>query len=120
MQKKLSQDDINEIILKCIKLVKKKPANFFVLKNLRTSMGLCYDDHIEVNPARQFLETSIHECVHFLYPEWSETMVVYAESRVMNSADYEKLMEFSMRLSLKLYKKEKKKNKHKLKKDKEL
>ena len=70
-------------------------------------MGFCHWDWIEIDPRKEFLQTSIHECIHFLRPDWSESMVLYAESRIMNQASYLDLMEFIKCLSSKLYKKEK-------------
>jgi hypothetical protein len=106
--KKLDYDDCENLINQCIKLVKKQDSDFFVLKKLKGCvMGLCYWDWIEIDPRKEFLQTSIHECLHYLNPDWSETMVKYAESRIMNQATHLKLMEFISLLSTKLYKKEK-------------
>jgi hypothetical protein len=119
--KHLTKNECEKLLQQCIRLVKKKESNFFVLRKLRGVMGLCYWDWIELDPRKEFLPTAIHECLHFLYPDWSETYIRYAESRIMNQSSFLKLMEFISNLSLKLYKKEynrkksirKKKNKRK-------
>jgi hypothetical protein len=105
--KRLNCEDCENLINQCIKLVKKQDSDFFILKKLKGRvMGLCHWDWIEIDPRKEFLETSIHECLHYINPDWSETMVAYAESRIMNQVTYLKLMEFASLLSSKLYKKE--------------
>jgi hypothetical protein len=37
--------------------------------------GLCYGNHITVNPVHQTTDTLIHEILHRLHPEWSENYV---------------------------------------------
>jgi hypothetical protein len=115
--RKLSKKQCENLVQECIELVKKKRSNFFILKKLKGAHGICWWDHIEIDPRKEFLSTSIHECLHFLYPDWSETDIMYAESRIMNRVDYLKLMEFISLLTLKLYNKEKyrKKNRKKTK-----
>jgi hypothetical protein len=121
--KNLTSKECEKLLQECIKLVKKADSKFFILRKLKGVMGLCYWDWIELDPRKDFLPTSIHECLHFLYPDWSETYIRYAESRIMNQASFLKLMEFISCLSLKLYKKEfnkkyylRKKSKYKKKK----
>jgi len=107
--KHLDKENCEKLINECIDLVKKKNSDFFVLKKLKGVMGFCYWDWIELDPRKDFLPTAIHECLHFLHPDWSETMIRYAESRIMNQVEFFKLMEFISILSSKLYKKEKNK-----------
>lgn len=82
---KLSKNDIKEVYRSCLRLVKRKPPEFFVLRKMRGAHGYCNWTDIEINPNGEFLATAYHECIHFLYPDWSETMVLYAESRVINN-----------------------------------
>jgi hypothetical protein len=105
--KHIDKKNCDELIAECINLVKKQKSDFFVLKRLRGVMGFCYWDWIELDPRKDFLPTAIHECLHYLYPDWSESMILYAESRIMNQVEFLKLMEFISILSSKLYKKEK-------------
>jgi hypothetical protein len=111
---KLTKIETKKLFKSCINLVTKKPASFFVLKRLKNGIfGYCYYDEnrIEIDPRNQFLETAIHECIHFLNPSWSETDVLYAEKRILNNCSYKDLMLFTNTLSSKLYMKEKFKNK---------
>jgi hypothetical protein len=116
--KQLDKQNCEDLIKECINLVKQKKSDFFVLKKLRGVMGYCYWDWIELDPRKEFLPTSIHECLHYLYPDWSESMILYAESRIMNQVEFIKLMEFISILSSKLYIKEKNKKRNKKNKDK--
>lgn len=40
--------------------------------------------HITINPAHQTIDTLIHECLHRLYPAWSETYVRSRTSFIRN------------------------------------
>lgn len=111
----LSKKKCEILIKKCINLVKTQSLDFFVLKKLKGVMGYCYWDWIELDPRKEFLSTAIHECLHYIHPDWSESMVKYAESRIMNQVEYLKLMEFISSLSTKLYIKEKRKKRNKKK-----
>ena len=104
--KKLTKSDIDEIMEKCIKLARRKPPEFFSIKKMRRFEGSCNWTDIEIDPRRTFIGTSIHECVHYLFPKWCETQVLYAESRILNQADNLDLTQFLKYLSLKLYKTE--------------
>jgi len=72
-----------------------------------------------VDHRKDMLRTAYHECIHYLYPEWSETAVIYAESRVVNNCSILENVKFLKYLSSKVYqsllnqerdKKKKKKN----------
>jgi hypothetical protein len=108
--KRLSKKKCDILIQECIDLVKKQDPDFFILKKLKGAMGICHWEWIELDPRKNFLPTAIHECLHYLYEDWPETMILYAESRIMNQVEYVKLMEFISVLSSKLYKKEKNKS----------
>jgi hypothetical protein len=115
--KKLNQTQVKNIFLKCINLVKKKPAEFFNFKKMRGSEGLCNWTDIEIDYRRELLSTACHECVHYLYPDYSESMVRYIEKRIVNVCSKLDLAFFLKILSSKIYKSElqksvlKKKNK---------
>ena len=115
--KSLNKQDCDVMIDKCINLVKKQDSNFFVLKKLKKVWGMCYWDWIELDPRKNFIVTAIHECLHYLNPDWSESMVMYAESRIINQVEFLKLMEFVSILSSKLYIKEKNKKRNKKNKE---
>lgn len=117
---KIDQNDIAEIYKKCLNLIRRKPPGFVVFKKLRY-YGWCKEaeDLLEVDHRKDMLRTAYHECIHYLYPEWSETTVLYAESRVVNNCSIFENVKFLKHLSDKVYqallkeeraKKKKKKN----------
>lgn len=63
------------------------PKGFIVLKKLKTLHGACVfeDDLIEIDYRKEFVATLIHEVIHYLRNDWSESMVLYAEKRVINA-----------------------------------
>ena len=62
------------------------PKGFLVLKKLKTLHGACVfdDDLIEIDYRKEFVLTLIHEVIHYIKNDWSESMVLYAEKRVIN------------------------------------
>ena len=83
---KLTKKDSIKIFNKIIKLIKESDIDFFKLRKLKGAMGYCeWEDGISLDYRRELVPTLIHECIHFLYPSWSETQVLYAEKRVVNS-----------------------------------
>ena len=82
----LSKSEITSLYEECLKLVKKKSAGFIIFTKLKIHGWCIYeDDIIEVDYRKDFARTLYHECVHYLYPDWSETQVIYAESRLINN-----------------------------------
>jgi hypothetical protein len=61
---------------------------------------------LEIDYRRELLSTAYHECVHYLFPNYSETMVKYVESRIVNVCNTLDLAYFLKLLSNKLYKSE--------------
>jgi hypothetical protein len=104
--KKLTKKQIEEIHEKCVKLVKRKPADFFQFRKMKASVGLCNWTDIELDYRRDLLSTAYHECVHYLFPDYSEGMVKYIESRIVNVCEPLDLAYFLKILSNKLYKSE--------------
>ena len=104
--KKLTKKQIEEIHDKCVNLVKRKPADFFQFRKMKASVGLCNWTDIELDYRRDLLSTAYHECVHYLYPDYSESMVKYIESRIVNVCNPLDLAYFLKILSNKLYKSE--------------
>jgi len=83
---KLTKNDVKHIYRRCLHLVRTKPPDFFNLRKMRGVHGYCNWTDIEINTKGEVLATAYHECIHYIYPDWSETMVLYAESRVINNA----------------------------------
>ena len=102
---KLSKRDLEAIYNQCLRLVRRKPAEFFVFKKLRCC-GICSydDDTILLDHRRSVISTAYHECIHYLYPEWSESRVLYTESRIINSISVLDTTLFLKYLSIKVYK----------------
>lgn len=85
--KKLTKVDCNKIFKRVIRLIETSDLKFFKLKKLKGIMGYCeWENGIGLDYRRELIPTLVHECIHFLYPKWSETQVLYAEKRVINSA----------------------------------
>ena len=103
--RKLNKKHITVVYKKCLNLIKRKPPGFVVFKKLRY-YGWCKPDEdiLEVDPRKDMLRTAYHECIHYLYPDWSETMVLYAESRVINNCTIFDNVRFLKHLSDKVYK----------------
>lgn len=76
-----------------------KKLNFF---------GWClYDEDILiVDPRKSPIRTAYHECLHYLYPDWSETKVLRVESRMINKLTMLEIAQFMKYVSIKLYKNE--------------
>lgn len=83
---KLTKEDSIKLYNKIVRLIKKSNLDFFKLKKLKGVMGYCeWENGISLDYRRELIPTLIHECIHFLNPKWSETQVLYAEKRVVNS-----------------------------------
>jgi hypothetical protein len=110
---KLNKTQIKTIHKRCLSLIKRKEPSFFIFRKLRGAMGyMLWEDEkneekIEIDYRKSLLPTVIHECIHYLYPEWNETEVLYAESRVVNHLDSFEMAKILKLFSEKLYKNEK-------------
>lgn len=105
---KLSKQDITSIYNQCLRLVKRKPPEFFIFRKMRSCHGICdYEtETLEFDHRKDLVRTAYHECVHYLYPAWSETKVLYTESRLINSVSLLDTTRFLKDISAKLYKAE--------------
>lgn len=119
--KKFSKRQLNQIHEKCLNLVRRKPPSFLIFKKLRC-YGICdYEsDVVEIDHRKDMLRTAYHECVHYLYPDWSETQVLYVESRLINNLSLLDITRFLKYLAIKLYKSELQKSLAKKKKKKKI
>jgi hypothetical protein len=102
--KRLTKIQLNKIHNKCLNLVRRKPPEFFLFKKMRKFEGSCNWNDIEIDPRRDLISTAYHECVHYLYPDWSETQVLYTESRLVNNLYLWEITRFLKHLAIKLYK----------------
>jgi hypothetical protein len=101
---KLNKKDIKDIYRKCLYLVRNEPPEFFVLRKLRGVHGMCNWTDLEFGTRGELLSTGYHECIHYIFPDWSETMVLYAESRVINNVSIFDNARFLKNLVDKIYK----------------
>jgi hypothetical protein len=75
--------DLFEEIITCIQKQKK---GFFTLEKLKGVHGYCeWEDGIRLDYRKDFIPTIIHECIHLMYPLWTESQVCYSEKRVVNT-----------------------------------
>ena len=101
-----SKKQISFIYGKCLNLVKYKPAEFFNIRKMKKTVGLCNWTDIELDHRKDLLPTAYHECIHYLFPDYSETYVSYLEKRLVNSFDALDHSYFLKILSNKIYKSE--------------
>lgn len=104
--KRLTKKQVLDIHEKCLNLVKRKPPEFFQLKKMRRYQGSCNWTDIELDYRTELLSTAYHECVHYLFPDFSESMVLYTEKRIVNVCDPFDISYFLKTLANKLYKSE--------------
>jgi hypothetical protein len=102
--RKLTAEHITQIYKKCLSLLKRKQSGFIVFKRLQC-YGWCKwdEDVLEIDPRKDLLRTAYHECVHYLYPDWSETQVIYTESRLINQCSILENIKFLKILTEKVY-----------------
>lgn len=90
----LTKDECFDLFKDIKKLIKTAQPGFFRFKKLKGAMGYCeWEDGILIDYRRELLPTLIHECIHFLRPDWSETLVLYAEKRVINTIDIKDIID---------------------------
>ena len=109
--KKLAKRQLIHIHNRCINLIRRKPPTFFIFKKLGDCDGICdyENDVVKLDHRRDVVRVAYHECVHYLYPDWCETQVLYTESRLINTLSVLDVTLFLKYLSDKLYKSELKK-----------
>jgi hypothetical protein len=102
--RKLNRQHITNVYKRCLNLIRKKPPGFVIFKKLRYH-GWCREaeDILEVDHRKDMLRTAYHECIHYLYPSWSETQVIYAESRLINNCSILQNVKFLKCLVEKVY-----------------
>jgi hypothetical protein len=92
MKKKLNNKEALILYYRVIRLLKKVDKDFFRLKKLKGAMGYCeWEDGIVIDYRRELIPTIVHECIHYLEPDWTESQVLYSEKRVMNTVNIEQI-----------------------------
>ena len=83
---KLSKDDALALFQRIIICIKSQKRGFFIFKKLKGVHGWCeWEDGILLDYRKDLIPTIIHECIHLLEPDWSESQVAYSEKRVINT-----------------------------------
>ena len=102
--KLFTKKDVQSVYNRCLSLVRRKPAEFFIFKKLKICGWCLYDeDVVVIDHRKDMLRTAYHELIHYLYPDWSESQVIYAESRVVNGVTILDNARFLKMLSVKTY-----------------
>lgn len=108
---KINKKELSFLHNRCLSLIKRKPPEFLVFKKLGIFGWCLYDeDTLLVDHRKSPIRTAYHECLHYLYPDWSETKVLRVESKMINKLSMLEIAQFMKYLSLKLYKHELSKN----------
>jgi len=75
---------MQHLILTIINFIQSKPPEFFQFKKIHgRTTGMFKGDHIELDFRKDLIQTIIHECIHAIYPELSETKVIKAEKSIL-------------------------------------
>lgn len=120
---KLTKKQISFFHKRCLNLIRKKPPEFLVFKKLRY-FGWCYDssfgvdEQLVIDHRKSPIRTVYHECLHYLYPDWSETKVLNVESKMINRLSMLEIASFMRIFSIKVYENELKKARSKKRKSK--
>lgn len=67
------------------KLMAEEPDLIILKKLPHNTHGICDFDNIYLDYRRDLVSTLIHEFIHYMYPDWSETKVLREESRIVNA-----------------------------------
>lgn len=100
---KLSNVESIELFDRVINCIKSQKKGFFVLKKLKGVHGWCeWEDGVLLDYRKDLIPTIIHECIHLLEPEWSESQVAYSEKRVINTISEDNVIKLLMIFAKKL------------------
>jgi hypothetical protein len=104
---KITKKKLSFFHTRCLNLIRRKPPEFIVFKKLGC-YGWCdyEEDRLALDHRKSPIRTAYHECLHYLYPEWSETKVLRVESKMINKLSMLEVTQFMKYLSIKLYKHE--------------
>lgn len=100
---KLSNVESIELFDRVINCIKSQKKGFFVLKKLKGVHGWCeWEDGVLLDYRKDLIPTIIHECIHLLEPDWSESQVAYSEKRVINTITEDNVIKLLMIFAKKL------------------
>lgn len=74
-------------------MVKSKKKGYFTITKIRGDVhGYCdWEDGIVLDYRKELIATLIHECVHYLEPDWSERNVIDAEKTILRYVPVEEI-----------------------------
>ena len=85
---KKKADEANRIIRKMIHLLKNPPDDlppFILKKKMRGASGkIIWEEIIELGVFYELIPTLIHELLHYMHDEWTETKVLKYEKTIKN------------------------------------
>ena len=88
--KEMDDNFLKNIFKEIVKTIKKKPVGFFKFKKMRSIRGLwCSGDDILIDHRREIIPTIIHEMLHDIYVDNSETWVCRIESKITQTINTE-------------------------------
>lgn len=82
--KRYKKENVYPFVSKCYRLLEEHP-DLFSLKKLYNCRGKCYEDSIQLDYRHELISTLVHEVLHFLHDDWSETKVLIQEAKIMNA-----------------------------------
>lgn len=90
---KISNEEALALFERVMDFIRKSKKGFFILRKLRGVHGYCsWEEGIELDYRKELLPTIIHECLHYIEPEWPENKVMYSESRIVNVLTEEEII----------------------------
>lgn len=80
------KENISHFTKRLYRLLRHKPE-IFKIRKLRGARGWCFDDIdlIELDYRDEMISTLVHETLHYIHPDWSETKVLEGERWIMNN-----------------------------------
>jgi len=72
----------------------KDPDFALCFARLRGVHGYCFvgGGFIQINPRGEVLSTLVHELLHSMHPDWSETKVLRSESAIMSALSHRQMI----------------------------
>lgn len=94
---KITDEESRNLFQEVINCIKKQKKGFFSLEKLKGVHGYCeWEEGIRLDYRKDLIPTIIHECLHFLYPDWTESQVSYSEKRIINTIDPDEVIKLLM------------------------
>lgn len=87
--KAYKKTNVYPFLSKMYKIFNTKP-DLFTLQKLHNYQGICdwEEDSIKIDYRKEFISTIVHEVLHYIHPNWSESKVLREETKIMNSLSF--------------------------------